>query len=150
MLHELATSHPDLLARALVVDFNVTIHPAIATLGPTVVYGDLTSRETLRHAGVDKARVVLCTIPGDVLVSATTRSVVEAVRELAPLAVVIATATTFPEARTLYAAGADYVLLPRLDAARSALSAVQAALEGHIAELREASATEQERREVLD
>lgn len=150
LLHELAATAPELLARTLVVDFNVTIHPKIAALGPHVVYGDLTSPETLRHAGVDKARVILCTIPADVLVSATTEGVVESVRELAPRAVVIATAVTFPEARTLYAAGADYVLLPRLDAAQSALAAVQAALGGRIAAMRAESVHDHARREVLD
>jgi len=149
LLHELSVADPELLSRTLVVDFNVAIHPAIAALGPHVVYGDLTSPETMRHAGVDRARVVLCTIPGDVLVSASTRDVVASVRDLAPHAVVIATATTFPEVRTLYAAGADYVLMPRLDAAQSALAAVRAALLGHIGEIRE-KAEHDRRREVLD
>jgi Kef-type K+ transport system membrane component KefB len=152
LLHELAVHAPGLLARTLVVDFNVSIHSKIAELGPHVVYGDLTSPETLRHAGVDKARVVVCTIPGEVLASASTQGVVETVRELCPAATVIATATTFPEARTLYAAGADYVLMPRLDAARTALGAIEAALNGQIDQLRPPSEVdgEQARREVLD
>ena len=150
LLHELSVADPELLARTLVVDFNVAIHPAIAALGPKVVYGNLTSPETMRHAGVDRARVVLCTIPNDVLVSASTRDVVASVRDLAPHAVVIATATTFPEARILYQAGADYVLVPRLDAAQSALNAVRAALGGYIGEIRAKSEHDQKRREVLD
>jgi hypothetical protein len=67
--------------------------------------------------------------------------------------VVIFTATTFPEARSLYAAGADYVLIPRVDAAQSALTAVRAALNGQIEELRAESTTRFEgghRREALD
>jgi Kef-type K+ transport system membrane component KefB len=153
LLHELAVNTPELLTRTLVVDFNVSIHPKIAELGPHVVYGDLTSPETLRHAGVDKARVVLCTIPGEVLASATTLSVVSTVRELCPDATLIATATTFPEARGLYLAGADYVLLPRLDAARTALQAVEAALNGQMDDLRsraEPLIADPARREVLD
>ena len=55
------------MARTTVVDFNVAIHPRIAELGAGVTYGDFTSPETLHHAGVDKARVVLCTIPDDML-----------------------------------------------------------------------------------
>jgi Kef-type K+ transport system membrane component KefB len=153
LLHELAVNTPELLDRTLVVDFNVSIHSKIADLGPHVVYGDMTSPETLRHAGVDKARVVVCTIPGEMLASATTQGVVGTVRELCPNGTVIATATTFPEARTLYDAGADFVLMPRLDAARTALGAIEAALNGEIAALRSQSEPvvgEQPRREVLD
>jgi Kef-type K+ transport system membrane component KefB len=151
LLHELSESAPDLLAHTLVVDFNVGIHPSIAELGPHVMYGDLTSPDTLHHAGVDKARVVLCTIPDEMLASATTRDVVDVVRQIAPEATVIATATTFPEARGLYEAGADFVLLPRLSGARDAISAVEAALNGQIGELRDQHArTLGPRREVLD
>lgn len=150
LLHELAEDQPDLLDRTLVVDFNVAIHPRIAELGPHVTYGDLTSPETLHHAGVDKARVVLCTIPDEVLASATTRDVVEVVREVNPSATLIATATTFPEQQSLYAAGADYVLVPRLEAALAARNAIEAALNGQLDELRSAGPDVASRREVLD
>jgi len=152
VLAELHASDPGLLPRTLVVDFNVAIHEQVAKLGPHVVYGDFTIPETLQHAGVDRARVVLCTIPGDILVSASTRRLVETVRDLCPRAVVIFTATTFPEARALYAAGADYVLIPRVDAAQSALTAVRAALNGQIEEMRTASTArfEADRREALE
>jgi voltage-gated potassium channel Kch len=149
LLHELAVADPALLARTLVVDFNVTIHPRIAELGPHVTYGDLTSPDTLHHAGVDRARVVLCTIPDEVLSSATTRDVVEVVREVNPTATLIATATTFPERASLYEAGADYVLVPRLEAALAARDAVAAALNGQLDDLR-AAESDGGRREVLD
>ena len=153
LLHEIADTEPELLQRTLVVDFNVAIHPRIAALGPHVTYGDLSSAETLHHAGVDRARVVLCTIPDEVLASASTRDVVEVVRQVNPDATIVATATTFPEQRSLYAAGADYVLLPRMDAAAAALRAIEAALNGRIDDLRESTRAllkEGERREVLD
>ena len=153
LLSDMAATSPELLARSVVVDFNVGIHPRIAALGPHVVYGDITSPETLHHAGVDRARVVLCTIPDEVLSSATTDEVVRVVRQVNPDASVIATATTFREVQALYAAGADYVLLPRLDAAATALSAVEAALNGQIDGLRaksEPGADPVRRREVLE
>jgi len=153
LLNDLAVEYPETLARTTVVDFNVSIHPHIAELGAAVTYGDFTSPETLHHAGVDKARVVLCTIPDDVLSSASTVDVVRVARQVAPDALIIATATTFPEVRRIYAAGADFVLLPRLDAARSALQAVHAALNGKLETLRDdydATLDGQGRREVLD
>lgn len=153
LLAELHDSAQGLLERTLVVDFNVAIHDRIASLGPHVVYGDFTIPETLQHAGVDKARVVLCTIPGDVLVSATPVGLVETVRALCPESIVIFTAITSSEAGALYAAGADFVLLPRHDAAHAALAAIRSALNGQIEELREEGTEHLEDRsgrEVLD
>jgi Kef-type K+ transport system membrane component KefB len=149
LLHELAESAPDVLERTLVVDFNVEIHPHIEAMGPRVTYGDLTSPETLHHAGVDRARVVLCTIPDEVLSSASTVDLVHVVREVNPTATLIATATTFPERQRLYAAGADFVLMPRLEAALAARDALEAALNGKLDRLREAESAGG-RREVLD
>jgi voltage-gated potassium channel Kch len=150
LLHELRTAAPDLLTRTLVVDFNVAIHEKISSLGPHVIYGDFTSAETLRHAGVERARVVLCTIPEDVLVSATSVGVVETIRSICPDVMIIATAISFPEVRSLYQAGADYVLLPRIDAAHAALEAVQAALNGSLDRMRTAATTAADRGEVLE
>lgn len=149
LLHELGESAPELLDRTLVVDFNVAIHPDIAEMGPRVAYGDLTSPDILHHAGVDRARVVLCTLPDDVLSSATTVELVHVIREVNPSAALIATATTFPERKRLYAAGADYVLMPRIEAALGASRAVEAALNGSLSDLRDERGSGR-RREVLE
>jgi Kef-type K+ transport system membrane component KefB len=151
-LHELVARQPELLARTLVVDFNVGIHPRIAALGATVCYGDLSRPETLLQAGVTRAQVVLCTIPNDLLSATSTTDLVATVRELHPDCVLIATATTFGEADALEAAGADLVLLPRLDSADAALDAVDAALTGQLTPLRDESAhrRQSDRHEVLD
>jgi voltage-gated potassium channel Kch len=117
------------------------------------MYGDFTSPETLQHAGVDRARVVMCTLPGDVLVSATPVGLVETVRNLCPDSIVIFTAITSPEAQALYEAGADYVLMPRHDAAHAAFAAIRTALNGQIEELRAQSVShvdDRRGREVLD
>ena len=63
---------------------------------------------------------------------------------------IVATAISFPEVRALYEAGADYVLLPRIDAARAALTAVQAALNGTLGVLRTEAAGAVDRGEVLE
>jgi len=127
----------------------VAIHPDISKMGPRVAYGDLTSPEILRHAGVDRARVVLCTLPDDVLTSASTVELVHVIREVNPEAALIATATTFPERKRLYSAGADYVLMPRVESALAAAHAVEAALNGNLGELRDDGNSEW-RREVLE
>jgi Kef-type K+ transport system membrane component KefB len=154
LLHELARRRPGLLGETLVVDFNVNIHAEIAQLGPTVKYGDLSNGETLHHAGIDKARVIACTIPDDVLKSTTNRQIVRAVREVNPSAVIIANAIELEESRRLYEAGADYVLLPRIEVARALAQAVDKALAGEIASHRAAIETAEgawhDRKEVLE
>jgi Kef-type K+ transport system membrane component KefB len=132
LLHEIGRSRPELLAGTLVVDFNVNLHASIAALGPTVRYGDLCSPETLLHAGVDKAKVVACTIPDDVLKGTTNRKIVEAVRQINPGAIIIANAIELGDTARLYDAGADYVFLQRIETARAVEVAIAKALAGDI------------------
>jgi Kef-type K+ transport system membrane component KefB len=136
LLHEIGRNHPDLLPKTLVVDFNVNIHARISALGVNVKYGDLCNTETLHHAGVDKARVVVCTIPDDVLKGTSNRKIVRDVRHVNPDAVIIANAIELSESRALYEAGADYVFLQRVETAIAVERAVEKALSGEIAEFR--------------
>jgi Kef-type K+ transport system membrane component KefB/Trk K+ transport system NAD-binding subunit len=136
LLHELGAKHPGLLAETLVVDFNVTIHSRIAAFGPAVKYGDLRNPETLRHAGVDKARVIVCTIPDDVLKGTTNLHIVALARSVNPGAVIIANAIELEDSRRLYEAGADYVFLQRIETARAVEQAIEKALAGEISSYR--------------
>jgi Kef-type K+ transport system membrane component KefB len=141
LLHEIGRNRPELLAGTLVVDFNVNLHARIAALGPTVRYGDLCSPETLLHAGVDRAKVVACTIPDDVLKGTTNRKIVEAVRQINPGAIIIANAIELGDTARLYAAGADYVFLQRIETARAVEVAIAKALAGDINTHRETMTT---------
>ena len=132
LLHELGGKHPGLLAETLVVDFNVTIHSRIAAFGPAVKYGDLRNPETLRHTGVDKARVIVCTVPDDVLKGTTNLHIVALARSVNPGAVIIANAIELKDSRRLYEAGADYVFLQRIETARAVEQAIEKALAGEI------------------
>ncbi|MGD2137777.1 MAG: cation:proton antiporter [Gammaproteobacteria bacterium] len=132
LLHELGKTHPELLGETLVVDFNVNIHEKIAALGPAVKYGDLCSAETLIHAGVDRARVIACTIPDDVLKGTTNEQIVRMARHINPEAVIIANAIELQDSRRLYAAGADFVFLQRVETAKAVERAIEKALGGEI------------------
>jgi hypothetical protein len=136
LLHELGRKHPGLLAETLVVDFNVTIHSRIAGFGPVVKYGDLRNAETLRHTGVDKARVIVCTVPDDVLKGTTNLHIVALARSVNPGAVIIANAIELQDSRRLYEAGADYVFLQRIETARAVEQAIGKALAGEISSYR--------------
>jgi voltage-gated potassium channel Kch len=137
LLYEIGRSLPELLTGTLVVDFNVKLHARIAALGPTVRYGDLRSPETLLHAGVDRAKVVVCTVPDDVLTGTTNMKIVTAVRQMNPGAIIIANAIELSDCARLYDAGADYVFLQRIETARAVDLAITRALAGEISTHRE-------------
>src|SRR6266516_7056933 len=115
-----------------------------------VIYCDVAHRDTLVHAGVDKAEVLISTVPDSLLKGTTNARLVRFLRELNPTAKIIATADVLAQARELLNPGADYVNVPRLHQAGDLLEAVRAAREGLLDEKR---ATLREilldRREVL-
>lgn len=137
LLHDLSLMHPRLASKTLVVDFNVSLHDAIRNEGARVLYGNLANTETLHHAALDRAKVVVLTIPDEMLVGTNNQKLVHAVREMSPGAAIIACATRLDEIETLYEAGADYVYVPRLEASKSLASAIGFALNGQIRHYRE-------------
>lgn len=137
LLFNLQQTHPELLRDTLVVDFNVALHGAIAESGATVHYGDLSNSETLHHIGLNNAKIIVCTIPDDLLRGITNRSLVRMVRHLNPHAVIIANAVSLDQIQPIYQAGANYVYLSRFEAAWALEEAVQEALGGSIESFRE-------------
>lgn len=137
LLHDLSLMHPKLAGNTLVVDFNVSLHDGIRNEGARVLYGNLANKETLLHASLDRAKVILLTIPDEMLVGTNNLKLVHAVREISPNAAIIACATRLDEIETLYEAGADYVYVPRLEAAKSLSTAIGFALNGQIRHYRE-------------
>jgi voltage-gated potassium channel Kch len=136
LLHEIGRNNPELLSKTLVVDFNINLHSKISATGVNVKYGDLCNAETLHHSGVDRARVVVCTIPDDVLKGTSNRNIVKAVRHINPEAIIIANAIELRDSRLLYEAGADYVFMQRVETARAVEDAVEKALSGELSQYR--------------
>lgn len=136
LLYEIAKSDPELAKETLVVDFNVSLHDEIRSLGAHVEYGDLSNPDTLHHAGIDRARVIISTIPDDLMRGIDNRKLVENVRKLNPSAIIVANAITFADCRPIYEAGADYVYLSRLETARGVNDALGHALNGTLADYR--------------
>lgn len=138
LLYELQVHDRELLGKTLVVDFNVALHPEIERRGATAHYGDISNPETLRHAGVDRAKIVACTIPDDVLKGTTNLQLAQVLRQLNPHAVIIVNAVQISDVKAMYEAGADYVFLSRFDSARNLLPALDAAITGSIKDYRAA------------
>jgi len=153
LLHDLSRDDPPLVKETLVIDFAVTIHDRIRAAGAHVEYGDLSNPDTLHHAGIDRARVVVSTVPDDLIRGTSNKRIVAAVRRLNPGAIIIANAVTLSESDEIYAAGADYVFLSRIDTAHALTEAIGMALNGTLAEYRaereELTGKPSTRREVL-
>jgi hypothetical protein len=139
LLHDLGRIDPQILRDTLVIDFNVALHDRIRRLGAHVEYGDLSNPETLHHAGIDKARVVVSTVPDDLMRGTDNRRLVESVRRLSPKAIIIANAVNLADIEAIYAAGADYVFLSRVETALALSDAIGEALNGGLPEYRAAA-----------
>ncbi len=153
LLYEIERHHPEIRDRVLVVDFNVALHEEIARRGFRVRYGDFSSAEMLHHAGVAEARVVVCTIPDDMLKGTSNLRLVRLLRTLNRDNCIIVNAVTLASVEELYSAGADYVLVPRVETARRLFAALRSALSGDLDSWRREQRDEQgvtpDRNEVL-
>lgn len=136
LLNKLEAERPELLGRIVVVDFNVELHDRVRKLGAHVAYGDLANEATLLHAGIDQASILLATIPDHLLRGTSNRKLVQSLRRLNPSALIIANAEDPAGVDAVYAAGADYVYVPSVEVAGSLAAALDAALEGELADYR--------------
>jgi Kef-type K+ transport system membrane component KefB/voltage-gated potassium channel Kch len=136
LLYEIGERHPALLREILVVDFNVNIHEEIQKRGVDVRYGDFSNPDTFQTAGVDTARVVVCTVQDDFLKGTTNRDLVTSLKTLNPEATIIVNAIEIAETKELYEAGADYVYLPRVEIAQTLAPVLDEALNGKIGSVR--------------
>jgi voltage-gated potassium channel Kch len=136
-LDEVIRHHPDMLHDIMVVDFNPEVRSKLEALGIPCVYGDLASPDTLHHAELGHARVVICTVPDAVLKGVTNEKIIGNMRELCPHAQIIVTGESPGKTRTLYDSGADYVIQPYQAAGSAVIPAVHAALIGNTEDIRE-------------
>jgi Kef-type K+ transport system membrane component KefB len=154
LLADLERLHPDLLPHTLVIDTNAGIHPEIRKRGAQVTYGDITSVEVLRHAGVASAEVVVSTVPDELLKGTSNEQLVRQIRQLAADAVIIANCTKVSQIAALRAAGADHVFRAPTEVALGVLPAIYAALNANLRQFQEALEEEhgrlEARAEVLD
>lgn len=136
LLHDIARDDPALLKDTIVVDFAVNLHDKIREFGAHVEYGDLSNPDTLHHAGVDRARVIISTISDDIMRGINNAELVASVRKINPEALIIANAVNLADVDKIYAAGANYVFVSRLDSASALGEAIEYALNGTLPEYR--------------
>jgi Kef-type K+ transport system membrane component KefB len=150
LLSEIERRSPAVLEQITVIDFNPLVFRTLTDRGMHVVYGDISSVDTLVHAGVGKAELIILSIPDSLLKGADNEKLVRHVRALNPTAKIVATAEILANVNDLYEAGADYVTVTRLSDAHELYQVIEAAQAGLLQDKRaETDALLSERREVL-
>ena len=120
--------HP-LLDELIVIDFNPHVHQELKKRGIHCMYGDVDSIDTLRHAEISGADLVISTIQDSILKGTSNQRLMKQIRRHYPNAKVVVTAESTPKALELYSEGADYVFIPRLESARDLARIIEDSLE---------------------
>lgn len=150
LLSEIERRNPVFLDQITVVDFNPNVFRTLADRGLHVIYGDISNVDTLVHAGVGKAELIILSVPDSLLKGANNEKLVRHVRALNPTARIVATADLLSDVDDLYAAGADYVTVTRITDAHELYTVIEAADAGLLEDKRtEMDAQLAERKEVL-
>lgn len=155
ILYEIETiqngGEKSLTDKMLVIDFNPVVHSELNRREIECIYGDISSVDTLKHAHVESAKVVVSSIPDSILRGTTNKRILNLVKRLCPEARVIVTANTLQAALHLYEEGADFVFIPRIHSAKHVARIVSEPLNDPLESYRQKEvASLRERREVLD
>ncbi|MGB8369673.1 MAG: cation:proton antiporter [Limisphaerales bacterium] len=126
LIEEISRNQSALLADMVVVDFNPQVYEQLRQRGVQVVYGDITQRDVLHHAGVGGCEIIICSLPNMVLKGADNLKMLRQLRELNPGAKIIVHAELLADIPILYSMGANYVTAPRLLEAADLLRAIEA------------------------
>jgi len=127
LIEEISRDQSALLSDIVVVDFNPQVYEQLRKRGVHVIYGDITQRDVLHHAGVAECEIIICSLPNMVLKGADNLKMLRQLRELNPEAKIIVHAELLADIPLLYSMGANYVTAPRLLEAADLLRAIEAA-----------------------
>jgi Kef-type K+ transport system membrane component KefB len=154
LIHDIEKRSPELVRRMVVIDFNVAVHDELRKRGVRVIYGDVANADTLQHAHVDAADVIISTVPDDLLKGTSNLQLAKIVRRVAPHSKIVVNAIRIADAPAMYEAGADYVFSWRTETSHGLIPAIEAMLddraESFREELRRAGRDLFERREIVD
>jgi Kef-type K+ transport system membrane component KefB len=112
LINQLEQNHADMLPKVKVVDFNPENLKALKARGVDGMFGDLSSLDTLHHAHLHTAKLIVVTIPDMLLKGTNNLALVKGLRAIAPHSQIVAVADDDRHERELIAAGAAGVLKP--------------------------------------
>jgi Kef-type K+ transport system membrane component KefB len=139
-----------LLSDMMVVDLNPQVLEELQRRGIRCVYGDVSNMDTLHHAAVNQARIVVCTLTDSILKGTTNARLLRQLQRLCPEASLVVASDTIEGALTLYGEGAGFVFIPRIHSAYHMAEVLRTGLEDGLRVARtEEMAALRERDEVL-
>jgi Kef-type K+ transport system membrane component KefB len=127
----------DFLRKILVIDFNPTVMRELRRRKISCIYGDIAHADTLRHASIENAELVISSITDDILRGTNNLRMLKNVRASCPTARVVLTSEHIPQALHFYEAGADFVYIPRLHSAPMLAQILKQGLSGGFRATRE-------------
>ena len=107
----------DFLHKILVIDFNPTVMRELRHRSISCIYGDIAHADTLRHAGIENAELVVSSITDEILRGTNNLRLLRNIRAACPKAKVMLSTEHIAQALVFYEAGADFVYIPRLHSA---------------------------------
>ena len=119
----------EFLDKILVIDFNPAVMRELRHRGISCIYGDVAHSDTLRHAGIEEAKLVVSSITDDILRGTSNLRMLRNIRATCPNAKVMLTTEHIPQALHFYEAGADFVYIPRLHSAPQIATVLKVGLE---------------------
>jgi Trk K+ transport system NAD-binding subunit len=100
-----------------VIDFNPTVMRELRHRSISCIYGDIAHADTLRHAGIENAELVVSSITDEILRGTNNLRLLRNIRADCPRAKVMLSSEHIAQALFFYEAGADFVYIPRLHSA---------------------------------
>ncbi len=141
----------DFLSQVLVIDFNPRVMQELRRRGIACTYGDIAHVDTLHHAGMEEAQLVVSSITDDILRGTTNLRLMRNIRRVSPKAKVVVTSEHIKQATELYEEGADFVYVPRLHSASDIAAILKESLRsGFPSSSMDAIAELRARHEILD
>ncbi len=128
--------HP-LLDEMLVIDFNPVVYSELKRRGIECVYGDIAHMDTLHHARIHDAEVVISTIPDHILKGTDNERLLKKIGQLSRDAHIIVTADSPRAAIDLYDRGADFVFIPRIHSSSEVARVIENGLSDGFEKLRD-------------
>jgi Kef-type K+ transport system membrane component KefB len=126
-----------LLDEILVIDFNPVVQAELRRRGIECLYGDVAHPETLHHAKIHDAKLVVSTIPDHILKGTDNERLLKNISQLCPHAEAIVTAGSSQRALDLYEQGADFVFIPHMHSSGEVATIIETGLSEGLARVRE-------------
>jgi Kef-type K+ transport system membrane component KefB/voltage-gated potassium channel Kch len=105
----------------LIVDFNPSRVNKLCSKGVNCLFGDVSNSSFLEDVALDRARMVVSTIPE----VDTNLMIVRKIRETNKHSIVVVSCSRISESKALYSAGADYVIVPNVTAGETLASLLE-------------------------